>query len=90
MSKSLSAQKTTFKFFVYVVCIILTILSIFPFWTMIVNATRSTYQIQSHTVSIIPSKYLMNNWQILNGKQFNAMQGFINSLIIIGQYSCAE
>ncbi|MBR4826187.1 MAG: carbohydrate ABC transporter permease [Spirochaetaceae bacterium] len=90
MSKSLSAQKTTFKFFVYVVCIILTILSIFPFWTMIVNATRSTYQIQSHAVSIIPSKYLMNNWQILNGKQFNAMQGFINSLIIaIGATVCA-
>ena len=90
MSKSLSAQKTTFKFFVYVVCIILTILSIFPFWTMIVNATRSTYQIQSHAVSIIPSKYLMNNWKILNGKQFNAMQGFINSLIIaIGATVCA-
>ena len=90
MSKSRSAQKTTFKFFVYVVCIILTILSIFPFWTMIVNATRSTYQIQSHAVSIIPSKYLMNNWKILNGKQFNAMQGFINSLIIaIGATVCA-
>lgn len=90
MSKSLSAQKTTFKFFVYVVCIILTILSIFPFWTMIVNATRSTYQIQSHAVSIVPSKYLMNNWKILNGKQFNAMQGFINSLIIaIGATVCA-
>ena len=90
MNKSLSAQKTTFKVFVYIVCVILTILSIFPFWTMIVNATRSTYQIQSHAVSIIPSKYLMNNWQILNGKQFNAMQGFINSLIIaIGATVCA-
>ncbi len=90
MSKSLSASKTTFKFFVYVVCIILTILSIFPFWTMIVNATRSTYQIQSHAVSVVPSKFLMNNWQILNGKQFNAMQGFINSLIIaVGATVCA-
>ena len=90
MSKSLSASKTTFKFFVYVVCIILTILSIFPFWTMIVNATRSTYQIQSHAVSVVPSKFLMNNWQILNGKQFNAMQGFINSLIIaVGATLCA-
>ena len=90
MSKSLSAQKTTFKCFVYIVCIILTFLSIFPFWTMIVNATRSTYQIQSHAVSIIPSKYLMNNWQILNGKQFNPMQGFINSLIIaVGATICA-
>ncbi|MBP5601269.1 MAG: carbohydrate ABC transporter permease [Treponema sp.] len=90
MSKSLSASKTTFKCFVYIVCIILTILSIFPFWTMIVNATRSTYQIQSHAVSIVPSKFLMNNWKILNGKQFNAMQGFVNSLIIaVGATVCA-
>lgn len=90
MSRSLSASKTTFKIFVYIVCIILTVLSIFPFWTMIVNATRSTYQIQSHAVSIVPSNFLMSNWNILNGKQFNAMQGFINSLIIaVGATICA-
>jgi len=57
---------------------------------MIVNATRSTYQIQSHAVSIVPSNFLMSNWNILNGKQFNAMQGFINSLIIaVGATICA-
>ena len=58
MSKSMSASKATFKTFVYAVCIILTFLSIFPFWTMIVNATRNTYQIQSNAVSIFPSKYV--------------------------------
>ena len=49
---------------------------------MIVNATRSTTQIQQHAVSFIPSTYLMNNYKILTGKSFNPMAGFKNSIII--------
>lgn len=82
MKSSTTATKAAFKSFVYTVCIILTFLSIFPFWTMIVNTTRSTYEIQQHAVSILPSKFLSSNWNILNGKSFNATSGFINSLII--------
>ena len=67
---------------IYVVCIILVILSIFPFWIMFVNSTRSTTQIQQHAVSLIPSGYFLNNLQILLGKSFNPMNGFINSMII--------
>ena len=71
------------KIFVYIVCIILTVLSIFPFWLMIVNATRSTYQIQQHAVSLIPSTFLMNNLKIITESgSFNAMVGFKNSVII--------
>ncbi len=70
------------KFFIYIVCIILAALSIFPFWIMIVNATRSTSQIQQHAVSFIPSVYLKNNYDILTGKSFNPMVGFKNSVII--------
>ena len=70
------------KIFIYVICIILTILSIFPFWIMIVNSTRSTSQIQQHAVSLIPSSYLMNNYDILTGKSFDFMTGFKNSVII--------
>lgn len=70
------------KIFIYVICVILTVLSIFPFWIMVVNATRSTTQIQQHAVSFIPSTYLMNNYKILTGKSFNPMAGFKNSIII--------
>jgi multiple sugar transport system permease protein len=49
---------------------------------MIVNATRSTTQIQQHAVSFIPSTYMMNNFKILTGKSFNPMVGFKNSLIV--------
>ncbi len=53
-----------------------------PFWIMIVNSTRSTTEIQQHAISLIPSKYLLNNLKILTGKSFNPLVGFKNSIII--------
>lgn len=70
------------KTVIYIVCIFLAILSIFPFVVMVVNATRSTTQIQQHAISLIPSHFLKNNWEIFNGKTFNPATGFLNSLII--------
>lgn len=71
-----------FKFFVYILFAILTILSIFPFLLMIINATRSTYQIQQHAISFLPSHYIGANWAKFNGKSFNPIRGFFNSIII--------
>ena len=59
------------KIVIYVVCIFLAILSILPFWIMIVNATRSTTEIQQHAISLIPSKYMLNNIKILLGKSIS-------------------
>lgn len=73
---------TGMKVVIYIVCIFLAILSIFPFMIMIINATRSTYEIQQHAISFLPSKYLAKNWDILTGKSFNVMRGFTNSMII--------
>ncbi|NLI22247.1 MAG: carbohydrate ABC transporter permease [Clostridiales bacterium] len=75
---------------VYIVSIFLALLSLLPFWIMIANATRSTYQIQQHAISLIPSGFLSNNLAVLNGKIFNPATGFINSLIIsTGATLCA-
>ena len=75
---------------IYAVCILLAILSLLPFWIMIVNATRSTYQIQQHAISLIPSEYLMGNLKVLTGKIFNPATGFLNSLIVsTGATVCA-
>ena len=71
-----------YKVIILIVCIILALLSLFPFLVMIVNSTRSTYQIQQHAVSLIPSKYFFNNLKILTGKSFKPAVGFMNSLII--------
>lgn len=70
------------KTVIYIVCILLAILSIMPFWIMIVNATRSTTEIQQHAIALLPSDYVMNNLKILLGKSFNPARGFLNSLII--------
>lgn len=87
MAKS---KLTPYKILIYVVCIILTVLSIMPFWIMIVNATRSTTEIQQHAISLIPSKYMLNNLKILTGKSFNPIRGFFNSMIIsTGSTLCA-
>ncbi len=78
------------KVIIYVVCVFLAILSIAPFYIMIINATRSTIQIQQHAISLLPSTYMMKNIAILLGKSFNPANGFVNSLIIsTGATLCA-
>jgi len=71
-----------YKILIMIVCVILSILSIMPFVIMFVNSTRSTYQIQQHAVSFVPSKYLLNNFRVLTSKSFNPAKGFLNSLIV--------
>ena len=66
---------------IYVLCISFCVLSLLPFWLMIVNATRSTQQIQQG-VSLVPSSFLSNNWNILRSKNFDVLLGFKNSAII--------
>ncbi len=76
--KSHTGKKTL----IHIVCIFLSILSILPFWVMIVNSTRSTPEIQQHALSLIPSTNLVKNFQILTGKSFNPLTGLMNSMII--------
>ena len=71
-----------YKVLIMIVCVILSILSIMPFIIMFVNSTRSTYEIQQHAVSFVPSKYLLNNFRVLTSKSFNPAKGFLNSLIV--------
>ncbi len=71
-----------YKVFQYTICILLALLSIFPFVIMIVNATRSSDQIQHHALSLIPSHYMMNNMKVLTTKTFHPIRGFFNSAII--------
>lgn len=74
---------------IYIVCIFLAVLSLFPFVVMIVNSTRSTYEIQQHAVSLIPSTFLKSNWSQFTGKSFDPKVGFINSVIIaVGATAC--
>ena len=75
-------ENKRFKIFAYIVLVFLAILSLFPFVVMIINSTRSTYQIQQHALSLLPSNFLSNNWAVLNGKTFKPLIGFRNSITI--------
>jgi multiple sugar transport system permease protein len=82
MRRKLSTGQITFRAIAYFICILLVLMSVFPFVIMVVNATRSTPEIQQKTLSLIPSHYFMSNIDVLKGKSFNALVGFKNSLII--------
>ena len=88
--KTNNVSKAVYKTIIFSICIVLSVLSLFPFIVMIVNSTRSTYQIQQQAVSLLPSSYFLNNLKILLGKSFNPLVGFRNSLIIsVGTTACS-
>ena len=81
----------TFRTFVYIVCIILGLMSIYPFFVMFLNSTRSSIEIQAQAIPFVPSSYFSLNLEVLQkSAQFNAITGFKNSLIIaVGSVFCA-
>lgn len=66
---------------IYVVLVFFTLLAVLPVWLMLVNATRSTQEIQQG-LSLIPGSSLMNNWAVLTGRGFQIWQGFTNSTLV--------
>ena len=68
------------KVFIYILLIILVILSVLPFLVMFVNATRSTPEIFQRALSLIPSRYFMDNYQHMGRGNFDAWIGFRNSM----------
>ena len=81
MNKALIGR-ATFKTFAYFLCITLVVLSLFPFIIMIINATRSTPEIQQNAISLIPSTNFQVNMDVLTGRMFDPLRGMFNSLII--------
>lgn len=67
---------------IFIVCVILTIISILPIWILICNATRTHMQI-STGVSLLPSTHFLENYRALMDKDvFKPFIGFKNSFII--------
>jgi len=84
MNKTSGSSSKLFKGkpFVYILLGLLAILSILPFWVMIMNATRSTPEIQQQALSLLPSSHLIANFKSLMNGVFDPVTGFINSLTI--------
>lgn len=66
---------------VYTVLTFLLIVTIVPIWLLIVNASRSTTEIQQG-ISMLPSTHLLDNYNILVSKGLDLPRGFTNSLFV--------
>lgn len=63
------------------IMILLAILALVPIWLLLVNATRSTAQINTG-LSLLPSSNVAYNWEVLTKREFRVSRGFINSLVL--------
>jgi multiple sugar transport system permease protein len=69
------------RMLVYTFLILLLVIIVIPIWLLVVNATRSTTEIQQG-ISALPSTHLLENFRILQSKGLNMGRGFANSLFI--------
>ena len=82
---SIERSDKVLRVVIYIVSIFFSILTLFPFFLMFINATRSSAEIQRYAVSFIsehPIQNLQKNWAVFNGKDFHPATGFLNSFII--------
>jgi len=66
---------------IYILLAILLVITLVPVWLLIVNATRSTLQIQQG-ISFLPSTFILSNYKILLSKGLDLPRGFLNSFTI--------
>ena len=66
---------------IYVLLFVLMLITILPIWLLLVNATRSTVEIQQG-ISLLPSTHALENYRALASKGLNIGQGFWNSLFL--------
>lgn len=81
MIKNYTLSTNIYRALIYLVLIVILIITIIPVWLLIVNATRSTLEIQQG-ISLLPSKYLVSNYKILLSKGLDLPRGFANSLFV--------
>jgi multiple sugar transport system permease protein len=81
MIKNYRLSTNILRFFIYLFLIVLLIVTLLPVWLLLVNATRSTLEIQQG-ISLLPSQYTLSNYKILLSRGLDLPRGFVNSLTI--------
>lgn len=90
MEEKMKKRKKTFlgmgavDWVLFVLCIGLAVICIFPLWLMLSNATRTTIQIQQvgGLESFLFSSHFFENVESLLSKGYDIFGGFVNSLVI--------
>lgn len=75
------ARRTINSTIIYFLMVLFALIAVVPVWIMLVNATRTTAQINSG-LTLIPSSHAFDNWRILTNRNFQIWQGFKNSAIV--------
>ena len=83
MKANYTINTTLLRILIYVILVILLVVTLIPVWMLIVNATRSTLQIQQG-ISMIPSTHIVENYKILLSKGLDLPRGTLNSLVLAG------
>ena len=65
----------------YIVLVIISILCLFWFYILFINATRSNGELQSGFTAV-PSSHLMENWKNLTAGTLPVVRGMFNSLFV--------
>ena len=81
MSMSSSGEAFVKRYLIHIFMIVLALLAVIPIYILMINATRSTEQINTG-LSLLPGGYTMYNWKVLTGRGFQIWQGFGNSALI--------
>ena len=72
---------TLFRALIYLFLFVLLLVTLAPIWLLIVNATRSTVEIQQG-VAFLPSTHVFENYGILIGRGLDMPRGFMNSMFL--------
>ncbi len=86
--ESYTTSKKIKSTIVMVVIVILAIVCLLPIWVLIVNATRTSIDITSNGISLLPSTNIVENiktlldWESSGKVNYNALIGYRNSAII--------
>jgi len=81
MIKNYRLSTNILRLFIYLFLAVLLIVTLLPVWLLLVNATRSTLEIQQG-ISLLPSQYTFSNYKILLSKGLDLPLGFLNSFTI--------
>ncbi len=81
MTRHYKFSTIVMRVLVYLFLFLLLVITIIPVWLLLVNATRSTVQIQEG-LSLLPSTHALENYGILVGRGLNLVRGFANSLFL--------
>jgi multiple sugar transport system permease protein len=81
MQNSYRLSTNIYRLGIYLFLIFLLLLTIVPIWLLMVNATRSTPEIQQG-ISALPSGHVVDNYNILQERGIDFWEGFQNSMVV--------